>query len=722
MRYIIVVTFTRSASCQADTMNAQESREDRNKLPFLLSFVLLVAHLGFFYLYAIDLKGVLLSITYLTIAIAAPGFVLCSVFFKLFAKNKDQVPDIHLISSLSAVLGSTNILFCYLVSMLTTVHLANYLFIWPFLALLVKAGRSAVGSMNVWAAIRNPANRWSWPILLLFALLFNLYFFAMRPTPGFVPVEIFHDHLWNAGNTVALMSDFPLKSMRIESMPYLSYHILVHIIGAHMALLTGLTPHLVGLQYVFIPLIPILVYSMMSLLAQFFKNDNKYLLYGLAVLLFGGGFHIVHEVKVLNLLGSTNFLGVILLFMFLTISLHLQSFNNFGRFLLMFVGLFMATVAKGTIGIALCGGVGLWWLFQMFKRNFSGGIFVDALGAGTGFLSSYYLFFIWPVLGQQFKNTVIQDGSFPIIPLGYVINNELTWGIVNLIKNYLSGVPQTVTLIFLTLLILPVYILLYYSYRLLVFSSFKRVEFGEAKQKILAVALSSLLIGYSINVPYAQNYAYFITVAVFGLDILFVLFLQQEQAFEKLKKFFGAKAVYPFVGLIVILALPFLDITNRIRDEHTHNYFFTGKIGQRLNDKIEDTNYRKTQQNITPEMYAALDYIRRQTPTDSIIVSSLVNTPDGRPRAFYVSTFSERTAFIEGYFQIEGLAKYADPEEVKEKLSIMEEIFTSYEIPPDMRSKKYIFLCKIGELEKFEENYQLKILYKNGTWAVIHIV
>jgi hypothetical protein len=300
-----------------------------------------------------------------------------------------------------------------------------------------------------------------------------------------------------------------------------------------------------------------------------------------------------------------------------------------------------------------------------------------------------------------------------------VTNNDLLNGYVQLIQKYLSGGSQVAALILLTLLALPVYVLLYYSYRLLVGYYFKSYPIDDLKKKILVFAISSLLVGYLINVPYPQNSAYFITVSVFCLDVLFILFLHNELVFTKIGEVFRDRNIFSFIGITVILLLPFADVSHVIRHEHTHNYFFAGRVGQWLNPKLKNTSYRKTHQQITPDMYAGLSYIRKHTPKDAIVVTPLINTPDGRPRAFYASTFSERTAFVEGYFQVRGLAKYADPEEVKQKLAIVDKIFNNYEIPVGIQDKRHILFCETESIERFGNKYQMKVLYKNKAWAVL---
>jgi hypothetical protein len=409
----------------------------------------------------------------------------------------------------------------------------------------------------------------------------------MRPTPGILPLDIFHDHVWNAGNTVSLVNGFPLRSMNIESKPSIAYHVLVHILGAHMAMITGLKAHLTGLQYVFIPLTPILILNMVALLHSLNIRKNGYLFYGLGVLLFGAGFAIVHEVKVGALLNSsTNFLGVILLFAVMTTWIDTMAFKTSGRFIVVFIGVFLATAAKGSIGTALVCGSLLWTILKLWKKSICWSDVVECAGAILGFLGAYLLFFLYPVMGQESVKGVLRAGSLLSLPFSYVTKNALAGPIIDLIYKYLHGMRQWVAYFVLVILMIPVHVLFYYTYRLFVVYKLRIEKLEEAQRRIISVIVGSLFVGYIINRGPADH-AYFLNAGLFLLDVLFVFFISREGLFSRVREFYAKKEIFALVGAVFIFALPFLSMSGWIHEEHLYNFVMFGKIGQNFDSKLK---------------------------------------------------------------------------------------------------------------------------------------
>ena len=318
-----------------------------------------------------------------------------------------------------------------------------------------------------------------------------------------------------------------------------------------------------------------------------------------------------------------------------------------------------------------------------------------------------------------FLYVVFEEGTFPLAPLDYVTKNELTAESFQLIQSYLPEAFQLISHITILLLALPIYLLLYFSYRLLVIYYIFHAEFEDGSKKVVVFVISSLLIAYTINLPYPQDYAYFLTTGVILMDALFILFLQKEDIFNRLKVSLEKKSLFASIGILFVLVLPFIDMSNRIRSEHTHNYFFSGVIGRVLDDRLKNSSYRKTMQAITPEMYSALSYIRKYSDGSTIVISPFVHTPDGRPRAFYTSTFAERTAFVEGYYEGSGGAKYSNPEEINEKLAIIDSIYKMKRIPEQLRNKKYVYIVAAEQSDEFLAKYPMQKIYTNSIWGVL---
>lgn len=696
-------------------------------IKFCLGLFVILLNVAFYYIFAISLKGIIFSLIYFIAVVFLPGYFIAMLFFYLFRSRADEQPSWHLVLPLLTIFGIANVLVSYLMAQVFHNAAYNYLFAWAYLLILLGPVRTFLKYMIV-SGLKTDGNDFGWkiPVILFFILAVNILFFLLRPTPGIVPLDIFHDHVWNAGNTVSMTSHFPLQSMNIEQRPYLAYHVLIYIMGAHMALTTGLIPHLVGLQFIFVPLIPLLVISMATFLEQFLKRKDIYLFYGLAVLLFGGGFAIIHEVKVRSYLGSnTNFMGVILLFSVLALMTQLERLGNKGRFVSLFAGLFLATAAKGSIGATLTAGAVLWTLFRIWKKKLTLTDTVDCFGALSGFAAAFLAFFVLPLWGQTVFSDGIGKTSFPLIPLSYVTKNDLALPFIQFIYKYLPGLYQVPAHILFTVILLPIFIVLYFTYRLIAIYDFKKFGLEEIHQRILFVALGSLLIAFTVNMAPQEN-AYFMTSGLFILDIFFIRHVQKENLFSLIRSSYGQRQVYACLGALFVVALPFVSSGGWIKPEHINNFFMDGKIGKLMNDKFAKTTYRQNHQSLTPQMYEALSYIRKNTAESSIVVSPLVDLPDGRHLAFYTSAFSERTAFIEGYefagLAKEGLVRYVGSSGINTKKEIIKEIYTNYRVPEEMQNNRYLFLADAKTRTELEKEYSTKILFGNDTWNVIQIV
>jgi hypothetical protein len=597
-----------------------------------------------------------------------------------------------------------------------------YLFLCTYPAVFVNPFRKYIASsVHINFNIGNICKERLLPVILFFILCINILFFLSRPTPGIVPLDIFHDHVWNAGNTVSLVSDFPLRSMNVETQPYISYHILVHILGAHMSIITDLTPHLVGLQFVFIPIIIMLAFNVSFLLNRFLERRGGYLFYGLAVVLFGGGFTIVHEVKVNSLLNSdTNLIGVALLFAIVACIINSDRFKKTGAFGLSLIGLFLVTAAKGSIGASLFVGMFFWAIFNIWKNRRLTAEIIEAVGTILGFASAYVFFFILPTYGQTVVDALSADsGGSPFLPLSYVTKNAMARPFLDVIYKYAPEHLQLISHILLTVSLLPLYVLLYFSYRLLVFLRIKSVSADEQQQKILFIIFGSLFITYMVNKG-PQDHAYFAAAGLFMLDMLFVTFLYKEKVFSLIAEFFKKRQLYGLVGAILIVIMPFISLKGWVKKEYAYNIFMYGRIGQHMDARFSKTEYRRNHQSITPEYYDALQHIRKDCDKNIIVVTPFVCLENGKPLAFYTSAFSERPVYLEGY-SFGGITRYVGSSEIERRLKILKDIYENYHVPDELMNNRYVYLADRKTKEGLERKYNIKPLYDNGVWCVLRI-
>jgi hypothetical protein len=699
-------------------------------LLILLTGSLILMNVAFYYLFAVNLEGVFIALTYFVAVIFIPGLLIAVMLLHVGCRSAER-PTWQLILPLSTIFGIANMLISYLLGQVLYQAAYYYLFAWAYVLILAKPVRASLSSMVLPGAKTNRMQFISKiPVILVFILIMTILFFLVRPTPGIVPLDINPDHVWNAGNTVSLVSHFPLQSMNIEERPNIAYHILIHIAGTHMAIITGLPPHLVGLQYVFVPLVPLLIITMVSVLGHFIKDKQNYLFYGLAVLLFGGGFKVIHEVKVRNMLNSsTNFLGIILLFSFLAVMLQVQKMNKRGRLISLFTGVFLATVAKGSIGATLVAGIVLWTVYRMWQKKLTSEDMVDCIGALAGFAISFLIFYLLPLWGQPLSTNGMAKASFPIVPFSYVTKNDLASPFVELIYKYVPGSYQVPTHILLTVIVLPIFVLLYFSYRLIVLFDVVKNGIEEHHQRLLFIALGSLLIGFGVNMAPQEN-AYFLTSGMFILDLYFVRYMQKKQILLSLRSYRSQKNVYAFVGALLIFMLPFLSMRGWIRSEHMYNFVMYGRVGQLMDATLSKTMYRKSHQSITPDMYEALTYIRNHTGGDMIVVSPFEDHAYGKHLTFFTSAFSERTAFIEGDAYAgaareglarEGLALYVGLPEIMKKRKMVDDIYVNYRVSEEMRKSKYLFLADNRAKDELIKKYSLRTLFENRNWSVLQI-
>jgi uncharacterized membrane protein len=318
----------------------------------------------------------------------------------------------------------------------------------------------------------------------------------------------------------------------------------------------------------------------------------------------------------------------------------------------------------------------------------------------------------------------MSKASFPIIPFSYVTKNDLASPFVELIYKYVPGTYQVPAHVLITAILLPVFIVLYFSYRLVAVFYFRKSGIEEKNQKIMFVAAGSLAVALTVNIP-AQDTAYFLASGLFILDVFFVRYAQEERLFSLIRTSYDQRQVYAFIGALLIVLLPFVTIGGWIKSEHMHNLFMYGRVGQSMDHTLSKTAYRQRHQSITPEMYEAMSYIRENTVKNTIVVSPFVDMSYGKTLTFYTSALSERTAFLEGsaYAGLakEGLVRYVGPAELNKKSEAIQAIYTNYRVPEEMQNDRYLFLADAQTRTELETRYSTKTLFANDKWNVVQV-
>jgi len=686
-------------------------------LPIIaLNIGLILSNVVLLYLFAIRLDWIVVSIAYFVSAVGLPGYIITHVFLNKFCNDKrsGEISRIPLV----LLFGLCNVLIAYLIGQISHLHALHFFFVLPYALLFFRRVRDSLFQ------IKDPAGRIAHffskgflSVILGTVFVLNFLMFSMRPTPGILPLDLFHDHVWNAGTTVSLVSNFPLRSLNIETMPRMGYHILVHVLGAHMALVTGITPHLAGLQIVFIPLIPVLVMNMAGLLRLFSRNKTGYLLYGMCVVLFGQGLSIVHEVKVDSIINSnTNFMGVILLFCFMTTLLESKTLTRPGRWIVIFLGVFLSAAAKISLGASLLFGIILWKAWEIRSNGNARNQAGEILFAIAGFCFSYGIFFVLPKIGQPVYET-IHKNSFAILPFAYITKNAMCRPFLDVLYKYFPEVTRIPLHAVFTVFVLPIYILFYFSYRLIVLFDLKFEKIQMEMQPIYFIALGSLSIGYIINLN-PQDNAYFLNTGLLMLDVAFFAFLLRQNVFDRIRGFWREKQIFAFVGAVFILILPFMTINNWVRPQYRYNLFMYGKIGQYMDEQFKHSEYRKAHQTVTPDMYDVFQYIRKNTGADAIVITPFIGGKSKRHISFFTSAFTERTAFIEGY-DFGNVLKKAGTKEIENRMNVVDKIYDDYEIPDMVKNSRYLIIADTKTKLELEKRNRIFSIYGNAGWHVL---
>ena len=228
-----------------------------------------------------------------------------------------------------------------------------------------------------------------------------------------------------------------------------------------------------------------------------------------------------------------------------------------------------------------------------------------------------------------------------------------------------------------------------------------------------------------------QENAYFLTSALFILDIFFLRSLQNEEIFSFLRSCWSRKNVYAFLGALFIVILPFLTMRGWVKSEHLYNFFMYGRVGRAMDATLSQTAYRKNHQSITPDMYEALTYIRTNTEKDMIVVSPFEDRAYGKHLTFFTSAFSERTSFLEGdaYAGVaqkglarEGLALYVGSQEIMKKRKMVEDVYENYRVCEEMHKSNYVFLADHKSRDELAKIYPMRTLFTNRTWSVLQVL
>ena len=76
---------------------------------------------------------------------------------------------------------------------------------------------------------------------------------------------------------------------------------------------------------------------------------------------------------------------------------------------------------------------------------------------------------------------------------------------------------------------------------------------------------------------------------------------------------------------------------------------------------------------------------------------------------------------MEGYYEWRNVVVRMDKSELEQRLNIVEEIYSLYQIPERLQNDRYIFLARARDRENFERNYLIELLYENKVWTVFWI-
>lgn len=493
-------------------------------------------------------------------------------------------------------------------------------------ALLFQAGRSLSLRFTIMAAA----------ILFLLLYLTVIFFFVPAPLPGEQAVVYHVDIPWHLGNAAEIYHHGYPQDPRLAGHPF-HYHIFFHVWLAFLARLGGLGLPVVYLRLVILCLIYVLAAGAYFSGSRWFGNRRAGVWHVVVVFFMGTALlSWPNNLFLRNLFISPTFLLALVLLLPLLVELRGWWMRPSTGRLVIILGLtFGLSGAKGSFMPVVLAAVVLTWGYGWLKGpSSSSGWLAGAMTA------VFLLVFVWIFRG-------IGSEGLQIVPWQVVIQTARY-------AQYADWLPD-LSPPWLLIAFLPAYFVLFFSFRLIFLGKElsewwkNRRSFSPERVFLAGLFAASVIPGYLLSYRGSSQY-YFLLVGYAGLNLMASGYLAEWFSRQR------SAGCRWLAGLLILLSL--LDTVITIQHQDYLNTKFAG-----IRNKP-----------VTPSVYQALDYVRRETNPDAVLASYRsfwLNDRD--PRFFYYSAFSERRVVVEGWMYMSSVYQ----EEAQERYRDMQVLFTT---------------------------------------------
>ena len=521
-------------------------------------------------------------------------------------------------------------------------------------------------------------------ISLLVLGLIVVFYYLPNQLPGAQAVVYHVDYPWHLGNIAEILHHWYPQDPRLAGFEF-NYHIFFYVYMAFIAFISKVGLPLIYFRYYIILFLYLLIGEAYFVGSSWFhKREAGVVHAGITFFLGTALLSWPHNVFLRNFFISPTFLFALLIFFPLLMEIG-QGFKKINRQRLAIILLLVFAVsgAKGNIFPVIWAALLATTVFAVLFRQRVKPMVIMLLSSLVVFAAVFLLIF---------KGTGSE--GINILPLTIVTTTTL----YQVVQSKMAALHPG----WFPLVMIPLYLILFYSFRLPVLLSslwkmLRRPKEIEAKQVFLmALVLAGCIPAYFLNYRGTSQY-YFLLAGWAALNLMAAGYLTEMFSSR------GKRVLKVFI--IVLLLLSVGDTISTIQFQ-TYSY----QKHMELRNKP-----------LSPALYQGLSYLRTETPSDAVVASfrSFWLNKDN-PRFFYYSAFAERRMVVEGWmymrpeYQSQAQIRYADMQQLfytRDK-DLAREIIKQYKIDyilVDKSHKQRLRFPWKGLVEKVYLNEEVEI-------------
>lgn len=473
-----------------------------------------------------------------------------------------------------------------------------------------------------------------WVVLSFLSLLvlglIVMFFYGPNQLPGAQAVVYHVDYPWHLGNIAEVLHHWYPQDPRLAGQAF-HYHIFFYIYMAMLAFVSKVSLPLIYFRFYIIFFLYLLIGEAYFLASRWFQKRPAGVVHVIITLFLGTALLAwPHNVFLRNFFISPTFLLALLILF----PLLLEISNGFKTFkmrqlVVILLLVFAVSGAKGNFFPVIWAALLATVVYALLFKRRALPVVVIALSSLVVFSAVFILIF---------KGTGSE--GINIIPLEIVTTTAL--------YQYLQSRLAAMNPLCLPLLAAPLYLLLFYSFRLpALFSGLKnmlhqRREIELQQVFLLAVILAGCIPAYLLSYRGTSQY-YFLFVGWAALNLLTAGYLIELFTSK------GQRILKIFMLILLLLSAGDTIVTLQYQAYSNQKHLS-------LRNKP-----------VTPAIYQGLSYLRTESPPDAVIASyrSFWLNKDN-PRFYYYSAFAERRMLVEGWmymrpeYQDIGQQRYAD--------------------------------------------------------------